>query len=99
MATATKEEKKAKKRDRRPLKCDPTKAKFCRGLIDHYEVDQYKAGVQQFITFNLDDNKNRCRGLRYKKTNRTDEGGMMLNFCPHCGTDLRLLHDNPVVVR
>lgn len=73
--------------------CDPLAMRLCPTLDDrtHQIANTTKAGFDVLITSQLGKKiKDTFRGVVYRKSSK--DNGLMINFCPFCGTDWRPAH-------
>ena len=72
---------------------DPTKAvrcstkQFCAGLSSR--ISGERRGFNSVQTVNIKNRTIRTIGVRYCRTNKSSEKGILLNYCPFCGTNLQ----------
>ncbi len=70
-------------------KCDG-KGSHCKALQNNL-CEANRPGLACLITINLKNGQEQLRGVYYKRLER--DKGVMLNYCPFCGADLRPMHE------
>ena len=61
---------------------------FCEGMEQAIDETADRAGFSSVTTINTQTGKTRLIGIRYCGSNKRKDGGVMLNFCPFCGTQI-----------